>query len=62
MLFAIDRKATGHGNTEIAGRAALPAANVIHHSMPLLAVMRPEMERRWGRPGSRHPGAERQVP
>ena len=28
-LFAIDRKAAGHGNTEIAGRAALPAANVI---------------------------------
>jgi len=29
LLFAIDRKAAGHGNTEIAGRAALPAANVI---------------------------------
>ena len=28
-LFAIDRKAAGHGNTEIAGRAPLPAANVI---------------------------------
>ena len=24
LLFAIDRKAAGHGNTEIAGRAALP--------------------------------------
>jgi hypothetical protein len=29
LLFAIDRKTAGHGNTEIAGRAALPAANVI---------------------------------
>ena len=29
LLLAIDRKAAGHGNMEIAGRAALPAANVI---------------------------------